>query len=175
MQFAKDSFYVALSERLGRVNPLRTICIGGITRPAVIVLENELVTAAPPPECAFMITWNTARVCKEFATAPTSLIGLDCSISYGSSGSSEDGIDRGRSIATLDSELLQICVPPFTEKFNYVKADRVSLGNNIFWTTPKIESCQTGSDGQGIDATVRGRNPVFHVAKLTVFFYPEVS
>ena len=174
MQFARDSFYVALSERLGRVNPLRTICVNEITRPAIIVIENELMTAAPPPECAFMITWNTAQACKDFVTAPTSLIGLDCSISYGTSGSSEDAVDRGRTITTLDSELFQICAPPFTEKCNYAQTDRVSLGSNIFWTTPRIESRKTGSGGQGSDAPVKGRSPVFHVANLTVFFYPEV-
>ncbi len=41
MQFAKDSFYIALRDRLAVLNPARTVYLDGVTRPAVIVAENQ--------------------------------------------------------------------------------------------------------------------------------------
>ncbi len=44
MQFAKDSFFLALQSRLAGLNPARTVTINGATVPAVLVVEN-----LPPP------------------------------------------------------------------------------------------------------------------------------
>jgi len=55
MQFTKDSFYMALLERLVSLNPLQTVTLDGTTRPAIIVAENELVTSAQPVSDAFYI------------------------------------------------------------------------------------------------------------------------
>ena len=40
MQFAKDSFFLALQSRLAGLNPARTVTINGATVPAVLVVEN---------------------------------------------------------------------------------------------------------------------------------------
>ena len=40
MQAAKDSFYMALRERLAALNPARTMVIDGVTVPAIVVREN---------------------------------------------------------------------------------------------------------------------------------------
>jgi len=174
MQFAKDSFFVALSERLGLLNPQRTVSIGGSTRPAVVVTENEMPTAALAPERVFMISWGPAKMCKDFTTSAVSLIELECSISYGTSGSSEDGMDRGRLLTTLDSELLQICTPPFTEKRDYTGADHAPRGGNIFWTAPEIENRKVTTGGQSISRNIMTKTPLYRIATLSVFFYPEV-
>src|SRR5664279_746773 len=47
MQPTKDSFYVALRDRLVVVDPNRTVTLDGATRPAIAVLENEPPTGAP--------------------------------------------------------------------------------------------------------------------------------
>ena len=61
MQSAKDSFYVALRDRLAALNPQRTVFLNGVTRPAVIVVENEYITAAGPLPEAFYLGWGTAQ------------------------------------------------------------------------------------------------------------------
>ena len=45
MQNAKDTFYVTLRDRLAAVNPARTMVLRGVTRPGVLVEENELASA----------------------------------------------------------------------------------------------------------------------------------
>lgn len=175
MQFAKDSFYVALCDRLTRLNPQRNIVLNGTMRPAVIVAENELATTTPRLESTFIVYWGGTQVCKTFPATQGGLTAIECSIAYGTSGSREDAIDRGRMLASLDSELLQICSPPFTEKQDYTASEPTSLGTNVFWSTPKIEPFQKNNSAEDIGAVNKGNVPLFHVARLTVFFYPEVS
>ena len=62
MQFTKDSFYMALQQRLAALNPQRTITLSGATRPAVVVAENELVIPIVPLPEAFYIEWGAAQV-----------------------------------------------------------------------------------------------------------------
>jgi hypothetical protein len=175
MQFAKDSFYVALRDRLGRLNPERTVYIDGITRPAVVVTENEVATCAPAFECAFLIHWGAAQACTGFGGIPNGPMALECSISYATSGSREDGLDRGRMMGILDSELLQICAPAFTLKKDYTKPEPLALGSNILWTAPKIEKYNSKREGRELGARDKTRISVSHIARVTLFFYPEVA
>lgn len=175
MQSAKDSFYVALCDRLTRLNPQRTVVLNGATRPAVIVAENELVTSTPPLECVFTMYWGSAQVCKTFASVQGGLTAIECSIVYGTSGSRADAIDRGRMLAALDSELMQACSPPFAEKQDYTTAEPTSLGTNVFWSTPRIEPSQKNAGAEQPSSVNKERIPLFHVAHVTVFFYPEVN
>ena len=174
MQCAKDSFYVALRDRLALLNPARTVCIRGITRPAVLVIENEMPTAALIPERVFAISWGAAKISKEFAGSGRPLTGVECSITYGTSGSGEDGIDRGRLLTTLDSELIQICTPLFTEKRDYTNPDGASLGSNVFWTAPEIEVRKTKAADSAVSRS-SAATLLFHTATLTLFCYPEVA
>ncbi len=41
MQATKDSFYLTLRDRLAQADPGRTITVDGITRPAIVVVEND--------------------------------------------------------------------------------------------------------------------------------------
>ena len=65
MQFTKDSFYMALLQRLVSLNPLQTVTLNGTTRPALIVAENELVISAQPLSDAFYIEWGAAQTVKQ--------------------------------------------------------------------------------------------------------------
>ena len=51
MQNAKDTFYELLRERLAVLNPERTIVVRGVSRPGVLVDENELQASAALPDC----------------------------------------------------------------------------------------------------------------------------
>jgi hypothetical protein len=48
MQFTKDTFYITLRDRLAALNPSRMITLNGVTRPAVVVAENEAVIPIKP-------------------------------------------------------------------------------------------------------------------------------
>src|SRR5438552_14301342 len=120
MQFSKDSFYMTLRTRLATVDPARTITLDGALRPAVYVLENEVVLAAAPPSEAFAISFGSARVVAATEAARRPLLALDCEIVYRTAGSDASlHADRGRTLAALDFELLQICSPPYAAKQNF--------------------------------------------------------
>ena len=57
MQNAKDTFYVTLRDRLAALNPARTMVVRGVTRPGVLVEENELVSAYEPVD-VFCLRWT---------------------------------------------------------------------------------------------------------------------
>ena len=50
MKNAKDTFYVALRDRLAAVNPARTFVLRGVVRPGIMVVENEMVSAELPAD-----------------------------------------------------------------------------------------------------------------------------
>jgi hypothetical protein len=61
MQPTKDSFYIALRDRLVAVDPNRTVTLDGATRPAIAVVENEPPTGAPCLCDTFYLRWGSAR------------------------------------------------------------------------------------------------------------------
>src|SRR5690349_13560540 len=126
MQATKDSFYVALRDRLVVVNPNRTVTLDGVTRPAIAVVENEPPTGAPPPCNTYYLTWGNVQAAKP---GTGSLTALECTIVYRTQGSAEiANLDRGRELAGLDSDLLAICSPPQTAKCDYSSGSAAPLG-----------------------------------------------
>ncbi len=161
MQPAKDSFYMAMHDRLAVYDPQRTVTLDGVTRPAILVLENEQPEIAPPLYDAFCLSWGTARFMEE---AHSTLMAMDCSLSYRTRGTVPNGgLDRGRALAALDCDLLAICSPPRIAKCDYSSGTPTALGSTVFWTQPVMN---------GAKATEQdvGRN-----ASITVLFYPEVN
>ena len=139
MQNAKDTFYTTLQARLAAINPGRTIVVRGVTRPGVLVEENELV-AAYAPASAFVLRWAAAHIDKQ-STLP--LATLTCEISYATDGNSGNGgMDRGRLLAAMDGELASAVrlAPQNAVKLNYAGlagesgAQPVAMGTNIFWS-----------------------------------------
>lgn len=174
MQFTKDSFYMALLERLVSLNPLQTITLNGTTRPAVVVAENELVISGKPVPDAFYIEWGAANPVQSHVGRP-GLMEMECMISYHTFGTVDSGVDRGRTLGKLDLELLSICYPPRTSKRDYTQSPSVDLGTSILWTTPSLSqvSGDDVSQNEGLprktDGVRLGRS-----ASLKVFFFPEV-
>jgi hypothetical protein len=175
MQYTKDSFYMALQQRLAAFNPERTITLSGATRPAVVVAENELVIPITPLPDAFYIEWGAAQVAAE-QTGSRELMEIECVISYQTFGTVGSGVDRGRTLGALDTELLNICQPLHTAKRDYTQAPSVGLGTNIVWTTPVMGKVM-GSESppnQKLPRCTEGAR-LERSASLKVFFFPEVN
>lgn len=161
MQATKDSFYIALRDRLVAVDPNRTVTLDGATRPAIAVVENEPPSGAPPLCDTFYLQWGNAKAA---ALTAGSLMAMECSISYCTKGSVQNAsLDRGRDLASLDNDLLAICAPPQAAKYDYSSGSPVALGSTIFWTAPVLNAAKSGLPYVGRDVTT------------TVFFYPEVN
>jgi hypothetical protein len=175
MQFTKDSFYMALLQRLISLDPLRTVTLNGTTRPAIIVAENELVIPVQPVADAFYIEWGAAQVVPR-QVGDCGLMEMECVISYHTFGTVESGVDRGRALAALDMDLMQICQPPRTEKRDYTQAPSVDLGTSILWTIPVLSKV-AGSDAARNEGLPSGNEGVRleRSASLKVFFFPEVN
>lgn len=164
MQFAKDSFYIALRDRLAVLNPARTVYLDGVTRPAVIVAENQPSTPSVSLPDAFYLQWGAVREIKNAQRAPRPLLAFDCQIVYRTIGTEgNSSVDRGRVLATLDLELLEISSPTETVKRDYTQATPPDLGTKVFWTRPQVmETVALGTE-------------LRRTSKVTVHFYPEVN
>ena len=55
MQFTKDSFYLALRERMMALNPQRRVMVDGVSRAAIFASENEPVSAQALQEDSFYL------------------------------------------------------------------------------------------------------------------------
>jgi hypothetical protein len=175
MQFTKDTFYITLRDRLASLNPLRTITLNGVTRPAVVVAENEVVIPVKPQPDAFYLEWGAAApVLRQIGDR--AIYAFDCVISYHTFGTVESGVDRGRSLAALDSELLGMCLPGAAPKVDYSQTPSVDLGTSIVWTTPQFAKV-VGSEAPRTEALPRGTSGIRleRTASVKVFFFPEVN
>lgn len=170
MQFSKDSFYMTLRQRLMALNPQRTVPLNGATRPAIIVAENELVIPVDPLPDAFYIEWGKAGTVNQQAGS-RAMMAMECTISYHTLGTTESGVDRGRTLGKLDTELLNICQPQYTSKRDYTQSPSVSLGTNLLWTPPQFGEI-TGGDAPNHTASAPRLE---RKAVLQVFFFSEVN
>ncbi len=171
MQAAKDSFYMALRERLAALNPARTMVIDGVTVPAIVVRENmepRFVEAQPG---AFYLDFGDILI----AESSRPMLGVDCRIWYASEGSGGTGVDRGRVLAEMDTELIRICDPPHTQLRDYSQTPSVDLGAGSFWTVPEMGNASEDLPIQKQQWSA-GAARVDRYAQLRVYFFlPEVE
>ena len=171
MQAAKDSFYMALRERLAALNPGRVIVVEGVERPAIIVRENMEPQFTAMQSGAYYIDWGNVRI----AEAMRPVLGIECAIWYSAEGSTGTGVDRGRLLAQMDEELLHICTPPYTAMRDYAQSPSVDLGAGVFWTMPELKDV-TRDRKQAFDTKISGSARVERQAALRVYFFvPEVA
>lgn len=186
MQFAKDSYLLALQQRLAGLNPARTVTINGATVPAVVAVENLPPSAAEPQPNTFYVEWGNASVVGGHA-GNSALMSLECRISYYTLGTVQSMVDRGRVLGQLDDELLGICQPTNTEKFDYTQSPAANLGTTVFWNQPTFEEA-TASGVEDNLAAYQGRalrramyeqsyqdGRIERRASMTVFFFSEVT
>lgn len=171
MQFAKDSFYLALRARLAALNPARVVNVNGVIRTAVMVIENEPAGSWLPD--TFYLRWGSARVVEGFKGGTRPLLSMDCQISYYSRGTCDSAVDRGRVLGTLESEMFSICHPPSTPKLDFTKSPSMDLRTNIFWSHPEVSDLVKDGDLQAqVD---RSNFPFQHTAEVVVYFFPEAD
>jgi hypothetical protein len=165
MQNAKDSFYAELRDRVAALNPERTVVVRGVTRPAVVVEENEAPQEAELLDC-FRLQWTDAQWDSE---APAAVVTMTCAIAYATRGTAENGgLDAGRVLAALDAELASAvnAAPQWTEK----KAFRplggggaVAMQSRVWWSAVTL----------GTSAAKNGR--VERTATVTVWALEEAG
>ncbi len=172
MQFAKDSFFLALQTRLAALNPALTVTVNGATVPAIVVVENLPPTSAEPQPNTFYVEWGMSSVVDGHAGSGA-VMSLECMISYYTFGTVPSMVDRGRALAQLDDELLAICQPPNTEKMDYTQSPAADLGTKVFWSQPVFEEKQKSSPEDLAEKHDDGR--VERTVRLTVFFFSEVT
>lgn len=175
MQFTKDTFYITLRDRLATVNPSRVITLNGVTRPAIVVAENETVIPVKPLPDAFYLEWGAAHPVP-MQMGDRAIFSLECVISYHTFGTVESGVDRGRSLASLDTDLLCITQPANAEKMDYSQTPAADLGSSIVWNTPQLGKVM-GSEAPKNEALPRGSGGIRleRAAALQVFFFPEIN
>lgn len=163
MQNAKDTFYTTLQARLAALNPARTIVVRGVTRPAVLVEENELPTDAVPVD-VFRLRWTGLKV-ETAAALP--LVTMTCEIRYATDGNAGNGgMDRGRLLAAMDAELAAaLAQPPHNAaKTSYsASAAPAAMLTDIFWSEVSFAA-----------AVVTGER-LERVATIEVFSYQEAG
>src|SRR5579859_2772849 len=108
MKKARDSFYVALRDRLQALNPQRQMLLRGVERPGVLVEENESFSATVPDN-VFVLRWTKVMVDERHALLRAV---QTCEVQYQSAGTAAmGGLDRGTLLAAMDGELLAILQP----------------------------------------------------------------
>ncbi len=137
MQNAKDTFYELLRSRIAAANPERTIVLRGVTRPGVLVEENELISTASMPDC-FRLRWVDTSV--DWVDAMP-IATLTCEVLYETAGTAGNaGLDRGRLLTAMDAELVGATnnAPQTVLKQSYAAlatgGSATAMSTNIWWS-----------------------------------------
>jgi hypothetical protein len=143
MKNAKDTFYVTLRDRLATVNPERTFVLRGAVRPGIMVVENEMVSAELPAD-VFLLRWTDLQV-DSLQAMPVAT--MRCEIQYFTDGKSDNaGMDRGRALTKMDTELLKMLTPQSAAKMNYRTTPPSALQSSIFWGDAVFESVAVNAE-----------------------------
>jgi hypothetical protein len=143
MQNAKDSFYMALRNRLAALNPERTILLRGSLRPGILVEEAEAPFNQLPND-VFILRWLGHGADVDLAST---LIAEEIDILYNTCGCQTfGGLDRGRALTELDNELLAILQPCHSPKLNYTASPPAPMLTQVFWDEPLFTPAVTQRD-----------------------------
>lgn len=152
MQYAKDSFYMALRTRLALLYPERTVLIRGAVRPGILVEEAEAPFGEFPND-VFVLRWPGAAV--EMSLEPM-LVAAEGEFKYQTVGTqSFGGLDRGRMMSEMDRELLSMLTPLQAPKLDYSVTPPDSAMTHIFWEEPVFGPLVAQGDTLSRSATVR--------------------
>lgn len=157
MQNAKDSFYIALRDRLALLNPGQVISVRGVKRPAILVEEAENPTAELQND-TYVLRWTQYSL-----VDAACLTSLSCEIHYATSGSEDyTGLDRGRLMTEMDSQLRQILAPSNASNFDFSTVPPILMPTSIFWAEPTFAPLRIV------------KNQLLRVAAINVFTFEEV-
>jgi hypothetical protein len=166
MQNAKDTFYEMLRDRVAAGNAALTVVVRGVVRPAVLVDENQITSAAELRDC-FRLRWTGLRLNADGA-AP--LVAMQCEIRYATAGTADAGrLDRGRTLASMDALLATVVG---TTPQSAVKKNFVALTNG--GTVAEMSSQIWWSD-VAFGALAEDSGELRRVATMEVWSYQEVG
>jgi hypothetical protein len=152
MQNAKDTFYLALRNRLAVLNPARTISLAGVQRPGILVEENETPTEQMPSD-VFVLRWTGANMQTQL---PASLETQTCEICYWTRGSDTNmDMDRGRLLTEMDAELASILQPQVAPKLTVSGATDLPMSTSIFWLDAEFAAAKRDGERLVRSATVQ--------------------
>jgi hypothetical protein len=158
MQNAKDSFYMALRARLAVINPQRTIMLRGAVRPGILVEEAEAPFGQLPTD-VFILRWLGLGIDPDLDSP---LVADECEIVYQTCGSgSFGGLDRGRFMTAMDTELMAIVQPFSTPKLCFTATPPAAMLTQVFWDEPSFSP------------VVTQRDRLSRSAKIVVYSYQE--
>ena len=151
MQNAKDSFYMALRNRLAALNPERTIMLRGAVRPGILVEEAEAPFQQLPND-VFVLRWLGMGTDVDLAST---MVAEECEICYQTCGCQTfGGLDRGRALSEMDEELVAMLQPFWTPKMSYAATPPTALLTQVFWDEPVLTPRVTQRDRAGRSAKV---------------------
>lgn len=149
---------MALRTRLTAINPQRTILVRGTVRPGILVEESEAPFSQPPAD-VFILRWLGLAVDTDLCSA---MAAAECEIAYQTCGTqSFGGLDRGRLLSQMDSELTAMLSPYCTPKLNYASTPAAAMLTQVFWDEPAITPI------------VIQRDRLSRSAKVMVYSYQE--
>ncbi len=152
MQNARDSFYIALRTRLVEVNPDRTVLLRGTVRPGILVEDAEAPFTQAPLD-VFILRWSNGVIDR---TLPLPMSVEECEITYQTAGTQAfAGLDRGRLLSRMDSELLSIIEPLQTPKHDYSSNPPTEMSTIVFWNEPGFGPIVTQRERIGRSVRVR--------------------
>ena len=160
MENAKDSFYLALRNRLAVANPLRVVVLRGLQRPGILVEENESAVPIAAPD-VFVLRWAALTVDEQHATP---LAAQTCEFHYWTEGTSTNGgLDRGRLMSQMDADLVEILASRSTPKQNFAVTPPAALATRAFWTDAMF------------GPLITAKNRLSRVATVTLYSYEEAA
>lgn len=160
MQNAKDTFYITLRSRLATLNPARSMTLRSVVRPGIFVADAESPRAQPLLD-AFSLSWTTLAADLQL---PATLVQMTCEFQYATAGTQANaGLDRGRSLEEMDSEVLRLLYPYSAQKVNYAQDPPAAMNTMVFWSEPEF------------GPVVSLRDRLSRTAKVTVFAFQETG
>ena len=91
---------------------------------------------AQPSLDAFALRWTHLQVDQRL---PAILAQMTCEIEYATAGTQNNaGLDRGRALEQMDSEVLRILYPYGAQKMNYTQTPAVPMETMVFWSEPEF-------------------------------------
>ena len=153
MQSAKDTFFLTLRDRIAAGNAARTVVIRGVERPAVLVEENELMSAVVPTD-TFVLRWGAVAV---DGNGPLPRVQMECAIRYETAGTAgTGGMDRGRALSAMDAEIAAALLlePQTAVKMDNSVTPAAVMATNVFWGAPVMGAVETTAGRTGRTVTV---------------------
>lgn len=167
VQDLKDSFYAGLRNAIAAANPARTVVVRGVTRPAVLVVENELPLGVDAPVETFQLVWTDLKSTGEGLMASVCDILYTVNGSVGATETASSVLGRGRALAAMDAELLIALTGSVRSFAAFTLAEtggvavQTATGTQVFWGDVTFAAAVAKSD------------QIMRVASVEVFGYGQ--